>query len=186
MNIERLTTQFRNALMEAQSIALGYEHAAVEPMHVLAAILKQNDGSVGPILNQLGVNISKLERDVQAKLDAMAKVTGQQGDIGVSRALQRLFNMADAASQKRQDQFIASDVFILSAMPKADEPMVQVLLAAGATEDGFRQAMDKVRSGDKVNSSNESTGSQILERYTIDLTQAALQGKLDPVIGRDA
>ena len=186
MNIEKLTTQFRSALMEAQSLALGYEHSSLEPIHVLKALISKDNNSLAPILMQASVDLTQLEINLNKSLDSLAKTKQNNGDINLSRNLQRLFNLADQTAQKRKDQYIGSDCFILASYQLPNETMTQLLIQAGATEEKFKDAMSKTRSGKPMVDDNEETASQVLDRYTIDLTHAALKGKLDPVIGRDA
>ena len=185
MNIDKLTAQFRHALLESQSIALGYDHASVEPVHVLQALLNQKGGSTVPLLSQAGVDIAKLNPSLLRVLESMPKIQSHDGDIAVSRALQKLINVCDQLAQKRGDAYIASDLFLLAAL-KSSNTLGDLLKQCGADEQLYSKALENARGGQTVSQEEEGRSQAALAQYTIDMTSLAKEGKLDPVIGRDA
>ena len=183
MNVDKMTEQFKAAWVEAQSIALGYESATIEPYHMLQALLNQKEGTTIPLLVQAGVDMAKCQQKLTKSLADLPKVTNS-GDINLSREMQRLMNRSDQLAQKRGDQFIASHTFLQASLQQSNS-LGDLLQSCGVTPDGFSKALDKMLAGESVKSSDETPSDQLLDKYTIDLTQAALSGKLDPVIGRD-
>jgi ATP-dependent Clp protease ATP-binding subunit ClpB len=183
MNIEKMTEQFKSALVEAQSIALGYESATIEPLHLLQALFNQEDGTTIPLLVQSGIDMAKCQQKLRTRLADLPKVSNS-GDINLSREMQRLMNRADQLAQKRGDQFIASHSLLQAALQQSNS-LGDLLQSCGVTSDSFTKALDKVLAGESVKSADETPGDQLLDKYTIDLTRTALSGKLDPVIGRD-
>ncbi|HAV93913.1 MAG TPA: ATP-dependent chaperone ClpB [Proteobacteria bacterium] len=183
MNVDKMTEQFKSALVEAQSIALGYESATIEPYHMLQALLNQREGTTIPLLVQAGVDMAKCQQKLTKSLADLPKVTNS-GDINLSREMQRLMNRSDQLAQKRGDQFIASHTFLHASLQQSNS-LGDLLQSCGVTPDGFSKALDKMLAGESVKSADETPSDQLLDKYTIDLTQAALSGKLDPVIGRD-
>jgi ATP-dependent Clp protease ATP-binding subunit ClpB len=183
MNVDKMTEQFKSALVEAQSIALGYESATIEPYHMLQALLNQKEGTTIPLLVQAGVDMAKCQQKLTKSLADLPKVTNS-GDINLSREMQRLMNRSDQLAQKRGDQFIASHTFLQASLQQSNS-LGDLLQSCGVTPDGFSKALDKMLAGESVKSADETPSDQLLDKYTIDLTQAALSGKLDPVIGRD-
>ncbi|MEC8064213.1 MAG: ATP-dependent chaperone ClpB [Pseudomonadota bacterium] len=184
MNIEKLTAQFRHALMESQSIALGYDHSSVEPLHLLQALLNQKRGMTVSLLSQSGADMVSLQQNLTRLLQSMPKTVVSDGDISVSRALQKLLNLSDKMAQKRGDAYIASDLFLLSAM-QSSNTLGELLLQCGADVDRLSQAIESMRSGGSIQNSDESSSVESLSKYTVDMTYLAKEGKLDPVIGRD-
>jgi len=185
MNFEKLTTKFQQAFNEAQSLALGNENQVIEPIHLLAAMLEQNDGSVTQILSLAGANLSQLKTNVHNALGQLPKVSGgNEGELHVSNELSRLLNVTDKLAQQRKDQYIPSELFLL-ALVQDKGSAGEVLRKAGVEKTALEQAINQVRGGQTVNNPNAEEQRQALERYTIDLTERAVQGKLDPVIGRD-
>ncbi len=184
MRMDKLTSRFQQALADAQSLAVGRDHNMLEPAHVLAALLGQQGGSTTPMLTQAQVNVPALQQRVNTILDRLPKVSGQEGNINVGNDLTRLLNLTDKLAQQRGDQFIASELFVLAALDDKGE-LGAALKAAGATKSHLEAAIDKLRGGEKVQSENAEEQRQALEKYCIDLTERAEQGKLDPVIGRD-
>ena len=184
MNIEKLTAQFRHALMESQSIALGYDHTSVEPLHLLQALLNQKRGMTVSLLSQSGADMVSLQQNLTRLLQSMPKTVVSDGDISVSRALQKLLNLSDKMAQKRGDAYIASDLFLLSAM-QSSNTLGELLLQCGADVDRLSQAIESMRSGGSIQNSDESSSVESLSKYTVDMTYLAKEGKLDPVIGRD-
>ncbi|HUW52309.1 MAG TPA: ATP-dependent chaperone ClpB [Rhodanobacter sp.] len=184
MRMDKLTSRFQQALADAQSLAVGRDHNMLEPAHVMAALLNQQGGSTAPMLTQAQVNVPALQQRVNAILERLPKVSGQEGNINLGNDLNRLLNLTDKLAQQRGDQFIASELFVLAALDDKGE-LGAALKAAGATKPNLEAAIDKLRGGEKVQSENAEEQRQALEKYCIDLTERAEKGKLDPVIGRD-
>ena len=184
MNIEKFTTKFQQALSEAQSLAIGKDNQFIEPMHLLSALLNQQDGSVAPILTASGVNVAALRNELNNELAKLPQVSGNGGDVQLSRQLLNLLNLCDKLAQQRQDKFISSELFLLAALEEKGA-VSEVLKKCGAKKEQILQAIDHIRGGQNVNDQNAEESRQALEKYTIDLTARAESGKLDPVIGRD-
>ena len=184
MRIDKLTSKFQMALADAQSLAVGRDHAYIEPVHLMLALLDQDGGSVRPLLAKVGANINRLRSALDAEFDKLPQVQGQGGDVQVSPDLNRLLNLTDKLAQKRQDQFISSELFVLAALD-AKGTLGDLLKDAGATKAALEKAVEEVRGGQQVNDAGAEDQRQALEKYTIDLTARAESGKLDPVIGRD-
>ncbi|MFM7396057.1 MAG: ATP-dependent chaperone ClpB [Gammaproteobacteria bacterium] len=184
MRQDKLTEKFRQGLGEAQSLALGRDHQIIEPAHVMLALLDQQGGTVRPLLAKAGGNAQRLRGDLLAALDRLPKVEGTPGEIHISNDLQRLLNVTDKLAQGRGDQFISSELFVLAAFE--DRALLARLLKdAGFSKAAIEKAIDEIRGGEKVQDPNAEEGRQALEKFTIDLTKRASDGKLDPVIGRD-
>ena len=184
MNIEKFTTKFQQAIAEAQSLAIGKDNQFIEPMHLLSALLNQQDGSVAPILTASGVNVAVLRNELNNELAKLPQVSGNGGDVQLSRQLLNLLNLCDKLAQQRQDKFISSELFLLAALEEKGA-VSEVLKKCGAKKEQILQAIDHIRGGQNVNDQNAEESRQALEKYTIDLTARAESGKLDPVIGRD-
>lgn len=184
MRMDKLTSKFQMALADAQSLALGRDNGFIEPEHLMKALLDQQGGSCRPLLTKAGVNISVVRTLLDQALDKLPKVSGIGGDIHISNALNRLLNLTDKLAQQRKDNFISSELFILAAMSE-DGPLARILQQAGADTKAIEKAIDEMRGGESVNDANAEEQRQALEKYTLDLTERAEQGKLDPVIGRD-
>lgn len=184
MRMDKLTSKFQLALQDAQSSAVGRDHQFIEPTHLLAAMLDQDGSGVRPVLDQSGVNVNGLKSALNGALDRMASVQGGNGQVQVSSELARLLNLTDKKSQKRGDQYISSEVFVLAALEDRKNAAAEALLANGANLKAVEATLDKVQSG-PVTDPNAEEQRQALEKYTIDLTERAEQGKIDPVIGRD-
>ena len=184
MRMDKLTSKFQEALADAQSLALGKDHQFIEPVHVLVALLDQQGGSIRPLLSQSGANIQQLRAAIEAELKRMPTVSGTGGDVQISNVLSRLLNLTDKRAQKRQDKFISSEIFLLAACEEKGF-LKDALQKAGVTTEAIDRAIDKVRGGQKIDDPNAEDQRQVLQKYTIDLTELAEQGKLDPVIGRD-
>lgn len=184
MRMDKLTAKFQMALADAQSIAVGLDHQYIEAVHVIKALLDQEGGTARPLLTQAGVNIANLRSQLDQALDRMPQVTGVAGDVHVSNELSRLLNVTDKLAQQRKDQFISSELFLLACLEDTGVAG-KVLKSAGADKKAVEHAIDKLRGGEGVNDPNAEEQRQALEKYTIDLTERAEQGKLDPVIGRD-
>lgn len=185
MRMDKLTSKFQMALADAQSLALGRDNNFIEPEHLMKALLDQQGGSCRPLLSKAGVNIPLLRTLLDQALDKFPKVSGVGGDIHISNALNRLLNLTDKLSQQKKDNFISSELFILAAMNEESGSLARLLKQAGADSKAIESAIDTLRGGETVNDSNAEEQRQALEKYTLDLTERAEQGKLDPVIGRD-
>ncbi|WP_386690597.1 Chaperone protein ClpB [Lonepinella sp. MS14434] len=184
MNIEKFTTKFQQALAEAQSLALGKDNQFIEPVHLLTALLNQQDGSIAPILTASGVNLSLLRNELNNELNKLPRVSGNGGDVQISRQLVNILNLCDKIAQQQQDKFISSEIFLLAAL-EDNGSLSQILRKCGAKKESLQQAIKQIRGGQKVDDQNAEESRQALQKYTIDLTERAESGKLDPVIGRD-
>ena len=184
MRQDKFTERFKQALGEAQSLALGRDHQIIEPAHVLLALIDQQGGTVKPLLIKAGGNLPKLRSDLNEALDRLPKVEGTPGELHISNDLQRLLNVTDKLAQQKGDQFISSEWFVVAAFE--DKALLsRVLKDAGFSRAALDRAIDEIRGGEKVQDANAEEGRQALEKYTVDLTRRAADGKLDPVIGRD-
>ena len=184
MRMDKLTSKFQAALADAQSLALGRDNQIIEPAHVALALLQQEGGTVRPLLVKAGVNVTKLRSDLEGALDKLPRVEGTAGEIHISNDLNRLLNVTDKLAQQRGDQFIPSELFVLAALEDKG-PLSRILKDAGAAKSALEQAVQQVRGGEKVSDANAEENRGALDKYTIDLTERAASGKLDPVIGRD-
>ncbi|HEX7403055.1 MAG TPA: Clp protease N-terminal domain-containing protein, partial [Usitatibacter sp.] len=184
MRQDKLTAKFQAALADAQSLALGRDHQIVEPAHLMLALLDSSDGTVRPLLMKAGADVNKLRSELGALLDKLPKVEGTPGEVHVSNDLGRLLNVTDKLAQKRGDQYIASELFVLASFEDKG-PLARVLKDCGVVRGAVEKAIDEVRGGEKVSDPNAEEQRGALEKYTVDLTARAASGKLDPVIGRD-
>jgi ATP-dependent Clp protease ATP-binding subunit ClpB len=184
MRTDKLTTKFQAALADAQSLAVGRDHQYIEPVHLMAALLDQQGGTARPLLEKSGVNVAKLRSEIAGALDRTPKVEGAGGEVLLGNDLNKLLNVTDKLAQQRGDQFISSELFVLAACEDRGE-LGRALKACGASKAALEKAIDDVRGGTKVEDAGAEENRQALEKYSIDLTERASQGKLDPVIGRD-
>ena len=184
MRMDKFTSKFQLAIADAQSLALGRDHAVIEAGHLLIALLDQSGGSIRHLLAQAGVNVNFLRSKLGEQLDTLPSVKGDEGQVSFSNGLIKLLNLCDKLAQQRSDQFIASELFVL-ALQDSKDPVADLLKQAGANRQAIEQVIEQVRGGDSVNDANAEDQRQALDRFTIDLTELAEQGKLDPVIGRD-
>src|SRR5471030_1664367 len=184
MRLDRLTSKFQLALADAQSLALGRDNQFIEPVHLMSALLTQEGGTVRPLLTAAGIDTPKLRTDIEQALGRLPQVEGTGGDVQPSSELVRVLNLCDKLAQQRADKFISSELFILAAL-KDRGILTDLLKASGATVEKISAAIDQMRGGDKVDDQGAEDQRQALKKYTIDLTERAEQGKLDPVIGRD-
>jgi len=182
--MDKLTTKFQAALSDAQSIAVGKDHQFIEPVHLMLALLDQEGGSVRHLLTLAGVQVNPLRSKLGEALDRLASVEGTGGDVQLSNELGKLLNLTDKLAQKRGDQYISSELFVLAAVDSKGT-LTDLLRDAGGAKGSLEQAVEQMRGGENVNDPNAEEQRQALEKYTIDLTEKAEQGKLDPVIGRD-
>lgn len=183
MRQDRLTTQLQNALGEAQSLAVGRDHTGIEPLHLIHALLNQQGGAVRPMLRQAGFDVAGLQAELNSKLDGLPKIQSPTGDVSISQDLSRLLNLADKLAQQQGDQFISSEALLLSLFDSSGE--AGKLLAKFGDKKRLQEVVTQVRGGESVNDPQAEENRQALDKYTIDLTERAEQGKLDPVIGRD-
>jgi ATP-dependent Clp protease ATP-binding subunit ClpB len=184
MRMDKLTSKFQTALADAQSLALGKDHQFIEPVHLMITLLDQEGGSVKPLLAQIGVNTQMLRTELVKELGRIATVSGSGGDVQISNELSRLLNLTDKLAQKRNDKFISSELFLLAACEEKGV-LNDLLKKAGVIKKNVEIAVDKMRGGEAVDDPNAEDQRQALSKYTINLTERAEQGKLDPVIGRD-
>jgi len=184
MRMDKLTSKFQMALAEAQSLAVGMDHQFIEPAHLMVALLDQQGGSVRGVLAKSGANANLLRSQLGDALDRLPKVEGTGGEVHISNNLSKLFNLTDKLAQKRDDQYISSELFVLAAMDDKS-PLAVLFEQAGAIRGAVEKSIDEIRGGQQVNDPNAEDTRQALEKYTIDLTERAEQGKLDPIIGRD-
>jgi ATP-dependent Clp protease ATP-binding subunit ClpB len=182
--MDKLTSKFQMALADAQSLAVGRDHQFIEPVHVMLAMLDQEGGSVRHLLTQADVNVNQLRSGLGEVLERMPSVQGSGGDVTVSNDLGRLLNQTDKLSQQRKDQYISSELFVLAAVDDKGE-LGRLMREAGAAKGPIEKAIENMRGGASVDDPNAEEQRQALEKYTIDVTEKAEQGKLDPVIGRD-
>ncbi|MGG2398997.1 ATP-dependent chaperone ClpB [Pseudomonas sp. SH1-B] len=184
MRIDRLTSKLQLALSDAQSLAVGMDHAAIEPLHLMQALLEQQGGSIKPLLMQVGFDINSLRQGLTRELDQLGKLQNPTGDINLSQDLARLLNQADRLAQQKGDQFISSELVLLAAMDE-NSKLGKLLLGQGVSKKALENAIANLRGGQAVNDPNIEESRQALDKYTVDLTKRAEDGKLDPVIGRD-
>lgn len=184
MRMDKLTSKFQMALADAQSLAVGRDHQFIEPLHMMTALLDQEGGSVRHLLMQADVNVNLLRSHLGEALDKLPQVEGAAGDVHLSSDLGRLLNVCDKSAQQRKDQYISSELFVLAALEDKG-PLGQMYRQAGASRTAIEKGIDNIRGGQQVDDPNAEDQRQALEKYTIDLTERAEQGKLDPVIGRD-
>ena len=183
MRAEKLTNQLQQAFADAQSIAMGNDHSAIEIAHLLVALLNQQGGSVRPILNRAGFDVSGLQEQLNRQLDTLPKIESPTGDVSISQELGRLMNLADRAAQKNNDQYMSSETLLQTLLQDSGQ-IGKMLGKFGDTKKALA-GISSVRGGDSVNDPDAEGKREALEKYTIDLTESAEKGKLDPVIGRD-
>ncbi|MFG0466210.1 ATP-dependent chaperone ClpB [Pseudomonas putida] len=184
MRIDRLTSKLQLAISDAQSLAVGMDHPAIEPVHLLQALLEQQGGSIKPLLMQVGFDINSLRQGLVKELDQLPKIQNPTGDVNMSQDLARLLNQADRLAQQKGDQFISSEMVLLAAMDE-NSKLGKLLLSQGVSKKALENAINNLRGGAAVNDANAEESRQALDKYTVDLTKRAEEGKLDPVIGRD-
>ena len=184
MRQDKLTTKFQEALGEAQSLALAHDNQVIEPMHILAAVLADGEGSSRSLLERAGVNVQSLTREVNAAVERLPKVSGTGGDVQISRDLMNLLNLTEKEAMKRGDEFISTEMLLLALTEDRSEAG-RLAKNAGLTRAAIEAAVETVRGGDKADNPDAESQREALKKYTVDLTERARQGKLDPVIGRD-
>ena len=184
MRLDRFTQSFQASIADAQSIAVGRDHQFIEPIHLMISLLNQSGNSVIPLLKSAGIDVATLRQNTEQALQSLAQVEGSDGDVQLSAASGKLFNLCDKHAQQMSDKYISSEMFLLAALE--DKGVLgKILKALGANEQRFKAAIDHVRGGQKVDDQNAEEVRQALQKYTVDLTERAALGKLDPVIGRD-
>ncbi|MEN5094683.1 ATP-dependent chaperone ClpB [Pseudomonas protegens] len=184
MRIDRLTSKLQLALSDSQSLAVGLDHPAIEPAHLMQALLEQQGGSIKPLLMQVGFDVNSLRKELSKELDQLPKIQNPTGDVNMSQDLARLLNQADRLAQQKGDQFISSELVLLAAMDE-NSKLGKLLLGQGVSKKALENAINNLRGGEAVNDANVEESRQALDKYTVDLTKRAEDGKLDPVIGRD-
>ncbi|MDP2963353.1 MAG: Clp protease N-terminal domain-containing protein, partial [Sulfurimicrobium sp.] len=184
MRFDKLTTKFQQAISDAQSLAVGQDNQFIEPQHLLLALLEQDDGGAASLLQRAGGNIGGLQPALRKAIERLPKVEGHGGEVSISRDLNNLLNLTDKDAQKRGDQFIASELFLLAAAQDKGETG-RLLRENGVDKAHLEQAVNAVRGGENVQNQDAEGQREALKKYTLDLTERARMGKLDPVIGRD-
>ena len=184
MRMDRLTTSLQNALAESQSLALGQDHNQIDTVHVLLALMEQTSSSVKDVVRRCGGNVGALERSLRDGLQQLPTVSSPDGNIQIAPELGRLLNLADKEAQKRGDQYVSSELFLLVALEDKGAAG-KTLKESGLNKENVEKAIEDMRGGESVNDANAEDSRQALDKYCIDLTERAEAGKLDPVIGRD-
>jgi ATP-dependent Clp protease ATP-binding subunit ClpB len=184
MRMDKMTSKFQAALADAQSLAVGRDHQFIEPVHLMVAALDQEASTVRHLLANAGVNVNQLRTLLGEALEQMPSVEGAAGDVHISNDLGRLLNVTDKLAQDHKDAYISSELFALAAVQSKGQ-LADLMHKAGAAKGSLEHAIDQVRGGENINDPNAEESRQALGKYTIDLTERAEQGKLDPVIGRD-
>lgn len=184
MRLDRFTQTFQVAISDAQSIALGKDHQFIEPAHLMLALLNQNNGSTLPLFKSAGIDIYSLRSQIEQLIESFAQVSGTGGEVQLSSAMGNLLNLCDKYAQKLGDKFISSEIFVLAAVEDKGK-LGQILISLGATQERVKDAIQYVRGGQNVDDQNAEDVRQALNKFTVDVTARAEEGKLDPVIGRD-
>lgn len=184
MRQDKLTTKLQEAIADAHSMAVGNDNQYVDPVHLVSALLRQDDGSAKSLLQRAGVNVNKLASSLNSAVDRLPKVSGTGGDVQIGRELMNVLNLADKEAQKRNDQFIASEMILLALLDDKSEAG-RLARESGLSRSALEAAIKAVRGDANVNSADAEGQREALKKYTLDLTERARQGKLDPVIGRD-
>ncbi len=184
MRLDKLTSKFQMALADAQSLAVGRDHQFIEPAHLMVALLDQQGGSVRGLLSKSGANANLLRSQLGDALDHLPRVEGTGGEVHLSGDLTKLLNITDKLAQEREDQYVSSELFVLAAVDDKS-PLKSIMEQAGAVRGAIEKSIDDLRGGQNVNDPNAEDTRQALDKFTIDLTERAEQGKLDPIVGRD-
>ncbi len=184
MRFDKLTTKFQQALAEAQSVALGHDNPSIESVHLLSVLLNQEDGGTASLLAHAGAKLTALKTALKTAIDNLPKETSSEGEVAISRDLNKLLNLTDKLAQQRNDSYIASELFLL-ALADDKGAAGKLLKASGLTKAALEAAITQVRGGENVDSQEGEANREALKKYTLDLTERARMGKLDPVIGRD-
>ncbi|MEH6625117.1 MAG: ATP-dependent chaperone ClpB [Motiliproteus sp.] len=184
MRMDRLTSKLQSALADAQSLAVGKDHSVIEPVHLASSLFGQKDGAVKPLMAQAGFDVNRMSQGVQALLNELPCVQNPDGDLNMSPNLGRILNLADKYAQQHNDQYISSELVMLAALEDKG-PLGKMLRDCGGSSESLKTAISQVRGGEAVSDQNAEENRQALDRFTVDLTALAAEGKLDPVIGRD-
>ena len=184
MRMDKFTISLQQALSDAQSLALGQDHSQIDTLHLLLALLDQTPGGIRPLLQGLNVQVNQLKTKLNEKLEQLATVSSPDGNLSLAPELGRVLNLTDRLAQKRGDQYISSDLVLLAALDDKGEAG-SVLAEFNLTKENVERAIDTVRQGESVDDPNAEDNREALNKYTVDLTARAAEGKLDPVIGRD-
>ncbi|MDX5408393.1 MAG: ATP-dependent chaperone ClpB [Chromatiaceae bacterium] len=184
MRLDKFTSKFQEAIADAQSLALGRDQQYIEPVHLMFALLNQEGGTVRELLNKLAINFNELRSKVSQAIDRLPRVEGEGANLQLSNATAQLLQQCDKLAQKRKDQFISSELFVLAATEDKSD-LGKILRLLGVSKEGVEAAIEQMRGGQKVDDPNAEDTRQALTKYTVDLTARAEAGKLDPVIGRD-
>ena len=184
MRFDKLTTKFQQALSDAQSLAVGADNTAIEPQHLLLALLQEDNGGAASLLSRAGVNLAPLKVGLNTAIANLSKSSANDGEIAISRDLNNLLNVTDKLAQKRGDAYIASEMFLLALAEEKGETG-KLLKQNGLTKTALEAAILAVRGSEQVNDQEGESNRESLKKYTVDLTERARLGKLDPVIGRD-
>jgi ATP-dependent Clp protease ATP-binding subunit ClpB len=184
MRLDRFTSKFQVAISDAQSLALGRDHQYIEPVHLMMALLNQQGGSVRPLFDQAKVNVNSLRSSLSEAIERLPQLQGIGGDVQIGKDTIKLLNLSDKIAQKRKDDYITSEIFVLASMEDTGH-LGTIFKTLGLKKEVVEAAIDVLRNGQKVTDPNAEDVRQALEKYTMDLTERAEQGKLDPVIGRD-
>ncbi|GAB5380279.1 MAG: ATP-dependent chaperone ClpB [Aliiglaciecola sp.] len=184
MRLDRFTSKFQMAISDAQSIALGRDHQYIDPVHLMTALLNQQGGSIRPLLDSANINVNALRSSLAEAIERLPRVDGIGGDVQLSKDTIVLLNLSDKIAQKRKDEYISSEIFVLAAVEDKGK-LGEIFKQLGITQEVVEKGIEKMRGGQKVTDPNAEDVRQALEKFTTDLTERAEQGKLDPVIGRD-
>lgn len=184
MRMDKLTHPFQVALSDAQSAAVGKDNPAIEPQHVMKALLDQPNSSTRHILSSLGIDVNTLQAQLTDSINQLPQIVSGNADIGLSQDLIRILNRADKLSQQKKDQYISSELFVLAAL-ETDGPLSRILKKVGLDKNKLEKSINDLRGGKSVDDPNAEEHRKALQKYTVDLTERAIEGKLDPVIGRD-
>lgn len=184
MRIDRFTSKLQSALSDAQSLAIGQDNPSIEPLHLFSALLNQQGGSIKPLLGQVGFNVNQLNTVLDKAIADLPKIQNPTGDISISQDMSRLLNQADRLAQQKGDQFISSELVLLAALDNSTV-LGKLLLGQGVSKQALENAIENLRGGQSVNDADSEDQRQALNKYTVDMTKRAEEGKLDPVIGRD-
>ncbi|HKU69887.1 MAG TPA: Clp protease N-terminal domain-containing protein, partial [Burkholderiales bacterium] len=184
MRFDKFTTRFQQAFADAQSLAVGNDNPYIEPQHLLAALLNQQDGGTASLLAHAGINVGGLRSGLKSAIDRLPKVEGSGGEVNISRELANLLNLTDKEAQKRGDQYIASELF-LSALAQDKGETGKLLKQHGGNREALEKAISAARGAENVQNPEAEGQREALKKYTLDLTERARSGKVDPVIGRD-
>ncbi|MDD6317319.1 MAG: Clp protease N-terminal domain-containing protein, partial [Succinatimonas hippei] len=184
MRLDRFTAKFQEALADAQSLAIAHDNQFIEPVHIMSALLSQQDGTVRPLITLAGSDPKALEILINKAVESLPQVKGADGDLQISPQTGRLLNVSDKLSQEAGDQFISSEMFVLAAA-EGDPQIKEIFSRVNLDTSKLNKALGEVRGGQKVTDENAESNRGALKKYCIDLTERAEKGKLDPVIGRD-